>query len=290
MERLANRYLLGKVLGEGSMGAVYEAWDEVDQEWRAVKILHLPISGSRTVRERFRREARVLERLEHPHIVRLRGHGEDDSLIFLVMERVPGGSLLGWIDRHGPMPPALAARVCRQVCRALEEAHGQGVIHRDIKPTNVLIGEDHTCRVVDFGIALLGDEVVRLTRAGVRMGSPGFMAPEQEVSARDVDHRADIYGLGATLYALVTGRTPGHMESAIAEDLPVLAGPVGLVIMRSTLTRPSQRYGSAQEMGVALDRALARLPQDPPDTPPLYRATGVSREPPQRASETLISE
>ena len=290
MKRLANRYILGRVLGEGSMGSVYEAWDTDAEVWRAIKILHLPISGSPTMRERFRREARVMQRLEHTRIVRVHGYGEDDAVAFIVMELLPGGSLLGWLQRHGAMPPRLAARIGIEVCEALGAAHGQGVTHRDIKPSNILIADGGACRVVDFGIARLEEDVARLTRTGVRMGSPGFMAPEQELSAKDVDHRADIFGLGATLYALVTARVPRSMEQAITEDHPVLAGPLGRVIMRSTLTRSTQRYVSAAEMAAALSRTVDILPPVPAETPPLYAASGVPKPPPMEASPTIISE
>lgn len=270
IQRLDDRYLLGRPIGEGSVGSVFEAWDSRSQGWCAVKVLHVNMSSSRTAQERFRREALALDRLEHRGIVRIWDWGEARGAPYLVMELVRGGSLLGWLHRHGAMPPALAVRCALEVCRALEAAHAQSITHRDVKPSNVLIGEGGVCKVADFGIARLGEESFRLTRTGMRMGSPGFMAPEQELNAKEADHRADLYGVGATLYSLVVARMPRSMAAALREDDEVLAGPVGRVIMRATLSRPEQRYGSASEMAAVLARLLEILPPVAEGTPPLY--------------------
>jgi serine/threonine protein kinase len=262
------RYLLDAELGSGAMGTVFRAKDVLHGAHRAIKLLSPGLARSSIVRERFRREAEILARLEHPNIVRVHAFEEEGGVAYLVMDYVDGGSLKDWVVRNGPMPPRMACGVLREVCSALEATHAAGIVHRDVKPANLLISAEG-CRVVDFGIARL-DTPSALTRQGMRMGTIGFMAPEQQRSAHDVDHRADIFALGATLYALLTGSVPADMERALEQHYDRLPEPVAYLITKATFPLPDQRYPHVERLAAVLDHAAERLTPDPPATPPLY--------------------
>ncbi len=263
------RYTLDAEIGSGGMGAVFRAFDHRDDALRAIKLLSPGLARSTMVRERFRREAEILGRLRHPNIVGVHAFEEEGGVAYLVMDYVDGGSLKDWVVRNGPMPPVLACRVLLDVCSALGATHAAGIVHRDVKPANLLIAPDSGCRVVDFGIARL-ESTSNLTRQGVKMGTIGFMAPEQQVSAHDVDHRADIFGLGATLFALLTGTVPNDMEQALERHYDLLPEPVAYLITKATFPLPEQRYQDVDKLAVVLERAVDRLEPVPPRTPPLY--------------------
>jgi serine/threonine protein kinase len=276
------RFTLDAEVGSGGMGAVYRAFDHhEDDALRAVKLLSPGLARSTVVRERFRREAEILSRLQHPNIVRVHAFEEEGGVAYLVMDYVDGGSLKDWVVRNGPMPPRMACEVLVQVCSALAATHAAGVVHRDVKPANLLVAPDESCRVVDFGIARL-DTPSNLTRQGVKMGTIGFMAPEQQRSAHDVDHRADIFGLGATLFALLTSSVPSDMERALERHYDLLPEAVAYLITKATFPLPEQRYPDVETLASVLERALGRLPPIPARTPPLY-------EPVHRASESQVT-
>jgi serine/threonine-protein kinase len=263
------RYLLEAQVGEGSMGTVYRATDQETGEIRAIKLLSPGMARSAILQERFRREAEILSLLQHRNIVRVHDFCDEGGVIYLVMDYVDGGSLKDWVVRHGPMPARMAVGQLLQVCGALALAHERGIVHRDIKPANLLIASDGSCRVVDFGIARL-DAPTNLTRQGMRMGTLGFMAPEQMKSAHDVDQRADIYALGATLFALLTASVPTNMEESLARDYARLPEPVAYLITKATFPLPEQRYASVDRVAAVLERTLERLPPVPASAPPLY--------------------
>jgi serine/threonine protein kinase len=263
------RYTLDEEVGSGGMGAVYRAYDHRDDELRAVKLLSAGMARSTTMRERFRREATMLSRLQHANIVRVHAFEEEGGLAYLVMDYVDGGSLENWVVRNGPMPPRMACGAMLQVCSALAATHAADIVHRDIKPANVLIASDETCRVVDFGIARL-DSTSNLTRQGMRMGTIGFMAPEQQISAHDVDHRADVFGVGATLYALLTDTVPLTMETALEDNYHLLPEPVAYLITKATFPQPNQRYDTISHLARVLEHATTRLDPDPTTAAPLY--------------------
>ncbi len=267
---LANgRYTLDAEVGVGGMGAVFRAIDHRDDAVRAIKLLSPGLARSTMVRERFRREAAILARLQHPNIVKVHAFEDEGGVAYLVMDYVDGGSLKDWVVRNGPMPARMACEILLDVCSALEATHAAGMVHRDVKPANLLIASDASCRVVDFGIARL-DTPSNLTRQGVKMGTIGFMAPEQQVSAHDVDHRADIFGLGATLYALLTGQVPADMQRALEHHYDLLPDPVAYLITKATFPLPEQRYDSIQALARVLESATERLPPIPARTPSLY--------------------
>jgi serine/threonine-protein kinase len=286
-QRLADRYVLIEVLGEGAMGVVWRAWDESGECWCAAKLLHPGLLASELLVERFRREIEALRRLDHPRIVALRDHGVENGLGYLVMDFLDGGSLEGWLHRHGPLAPRAAALVLLDLCEAMTLSHAEGIVHRDIKPANVLIGPDGRVRLADFGLARFADAQVLLTRTGARMGSVGFMAPEQHRNARDVDHRADLFAAGATLYHLLSRKAPFDMDRALAEDYEILSPGLSHVIMRATLPNREHRYASADDMATAIRRILPSLPSLPAGVPPLYERLWDALPAP-RSNPTLI--
>lgn len=278
----SGRYLLVEELGEGGMATVYRAWDQRLQVWRAIKVLQPQYSRKKKLMSRFEAEAQTMARLEHPGMVRVYDVALEGELPFIVMELVEGGSLVDWTERHGAMPPRMAVRAMIEVCDAIATAHAQGVIHRDIKPHNVLITTAGQCRVTDFGIARVQSADEGLTKTGAVMGTWGYMAPEQRVDAKNVDERADVYALGATLFSLLANRMPMDLFAA-DRDPSMMAGVEPLLaplILRCAAYHREERYPSANDFASALRNIFPSLPEDPASTPPLARAAGPMRPPP----------
>ena len=268
------RYKLERVIGQGGMAKVVLARDTVTGQPCAVKLLVPPYSMVRMMRARFVREARVMRRLEHPHIVRVYDQGEWTGGAYIVMEYLPRGSLADRLDRDGPMPPSEAAHAMAAVLDALSVAHQHGVIHRDIKPPNLLVGEGGAIEVTDFGIAREPDATRDLTREGAVIGTHGYIAPEH-LEGRQSDARSDLYAAGATLLALATCSRPQRLYSPEERDQALAPLPEALqeVIRRATELDPADRYQSAEAMRVDLERlatdsALMRVPALPRPAPP----------------------
>ncbi len=274
------RFRLMDVLGEGGMATVYRAFDLRLQRPRAIKILAPHFATRPSLRRRFLAEAQTMANLEDSHVVRVFDMGEDGDLVYIVMELIEGGSLLDRVEGAGPLPARMACSVMAQVCDALHAAHGKGVIHRDIKPHNILLTRSGEVRVTDFGIAQVHTEDnPSMTRTGAVMGTWGYMAPEQKSNAKTVDARADVYAAGATLWALVRNETPPELfmadvETAMLEGLPPQCAEI---IRTATRYRKEERFPSAHDMAEALRSAVFRLPADPPDAPPLVHERVVSR-------------
>ncbi len=283
---LAGRYTMTEQLGEGGMARVYRGYDHRLKVWRAIKVLEPALADRRKLRARFEAEAVMMASLEHPHIVRVYDTGVDGEAPWIAMELVEGGSPADWLDRHGAMPPRLALAVTIQVCMAIQHAHVKGVVHRDIKPHNVLVTTQGVCKVSDFGIAHLdepeGNE--KLTRTGSMMGTFGFMAPEQRMDASSVDARADIYAIGAMLTMLVTNDVPTDLFAAAQDESLLAPLPPELrdVVLRATAYRRDDRQASATELANELARIRSQLPPDPGDTPSLV--LGSARNPPRPAA------
>jgi len=280
---LADRYRLLSRIGEGGMAGVYRAWDERLRVWRAVKVLLPEYARKKKLRVRFEREAHTMARLEHPNLVRVLDVGNAGQLPFIVMELVPCGTLMQWVERHGAMPSRLAVACALQIGEGLAEVHRHQVIHRDIKPHNVLINEQGVLKLTDFGIAQQADE--GLTRAGSVMGTMGYMAPEQRNDASTVDARADVYGFAATLWKLLTDK-PVRDLFMYGEDPSILEGiDEGLaeLLMACLCYSRDQRPDSISEVCDALAAVLEELPDDPATTPVLP-LTGVIESAEQRAS------
>ncbi len=263
---------LVRVIGRGGMGTVYEAEDRARGRV-AVKVLPLALSGDRAFVERFRREAKVLASLSHPHLVEVLDRGEDHGRCFFVMEYVRGEGLRRLMER-GPMPWRDALRVAREVLTGLGYAHGRGVVHRDLKPENVLLDDAGRARLVDFGLSRIvrgeaAEAVSRLTRTDVILGTYEYMAPEQRIGSPSVDDRADLYAVGVILYEMLTGQLPLGRFPPASELRPGTPEALDEVIHRALATAPTGRYPSAVAFREAIERAerLASSPTAPRPAP-----------------------
>ena len=252
---LADRYRIERELGTGGMATVYLAQDVRHSRQVAVKVLKPELAASLGP-DRFLREIEVAARLTHPHILPLHDSGAADGFLYYVMPYIDGESLRRRLDRAGELPIPEAVRVLREVADALAYAHEQGVVHRDIKPDNVLISGRHAL-VMDFGVAKAVSEATgrqALTTLGVALGTPAYMAPEQAAADPHVDHRADIYALGVMGYELVTGRPPfsgGSPQQVLAAHITTPPVPV-------TVHRPAV----PERLANVIMRALEKKPAD----------------------------
>jgi eukaryotic-like serine/threonine-protein kinase len=278
---VAGRYALGEVLGQGGMGTVWLATDRVLERQVAVKEVTFPLHVTEeeraVLRERTMREARAAGRLEHPHVTTVYDVVEEGGKPWLVMKHVDARSLQEVIEERGPLPPADVARIGLHVLEALVAAHAIGIVHRDVKPANVLVGPDGSGCLTDFGIATTtGDS--SLTTNGALIGSPSYMAPER-AHGDEPRPPVDLWSLGATLYAAVEGRPPfdggdsmATLMSVVSEPpAPMLrAGPLEPVL-RGLLTKdPDQRSTAAiaRSQLAAVAAGDAPAPKAPSSPPP----------------------
>ncbi len=252
------RYVPLDLIGEGGMAQVYKVMDRRLGVERAVKLLDGRFTDRGAIRKRFLVEARTMARLTHPNIVRVQDIVAEDERIFIVMDLLPGGTVWDRIERSGPYPADEARQLVADVADAVSAAHLAGVVHRDIKPQNILLDDEGNPCLTDFGIALVNDEALRrnATRTGTVMGTWGFMPPEQRHDAHRVDERADVYALGATLWSMLRGKTPtdlfaAEMEPTILSGLPP---ELAELIRVATRYRPEDRFQSAEELAMRLRR------------------------------------
>ena len=263
----AGRYAVTDVLGEGGMGVVYKAVDEELGEPIAVKVLRPEaLSADPTALERLKSEIRLARRISHRNVVRTHDFGEVDGVYYITMEYVAGTSLEALIEKHGRLPVPATLAIAKQLCRALEVAHEQGIIHRDIKPQNVMVSPDGVVKVMDFGVARLARRTSGVTRAGMVVGTPEYMAPEQLLS-EDIDARADIYAAGVVLYQCLTGRRPVEADSPVVLVGKLLSEPpmpphqliaeiplsLSELVLRTLAADPAQRPQTAAELHELLD-------------------------------------
>jgi serine/threonine-protein kinase len=260
------RYQLGRTLGSGGMAIVYQAHDRELGRVVAVKRLADNLSHDRSFRDRFLREAQVAARLSHPRLVRVYDFGHDrDGRPFIVMEYVEGGSLAETLARDGALSPARVVAVARDCCSGLAYAHAAGLVHRDLKPQNLLLDHDGRVKIADFGIARSLDGT-SLTLTGSVLGTAGYLAPEQ-AGGEQVSAAADIYGLGVTLHQLATGTMPGP-------DAPqALPEPLRGVVARCLDPDPGRRP-TAEAVSAMLDEP-ATLAVAPEAATATLAATGV---------------
>jgi hypothetical protein len=265
---LGGRYSVESLVGSGGMGQVFRVRDTTDGALLALKVLH-PLEGDDVERvRRFQREIQVLTRIRHPAVLQIRDWGESEAGLFLVTELVDGEDLKLAIRRRGPFPPAEAAAIGATLAEALAAAHAQGVVHRDVKPNNVMIARDGSVRLLDFGLARgAGIDITTLTRTGTILGTPGYMSPEQ-FDATDVDERSDLYSLGVVLFELLTGRLPFRAQTPLAVALAHKTEPPPLprslrpgipawlerIVLRCLEKDPRHRFGSAEALAAELCR------------------------------------
>lgn len=268
--RLAERYRIVELLGLGGMGLVYRARDEQLDVDVALKVLRPDRATDHRMLERFRQELLLGRQVSHPNVVRIHDIGRHGDLWFLTMDYVPGRSLKDVLRREGPWPPERAAAVVREVALALDVAHAQGVVHRDLKPGNILLDEQDRPYLTDFGIARSMAET-GLTQPGNIVGTPDYLAPEQ-ARGEPVDHRADLYALGLILFELLTGDLPfasGSYSEVLAQrihgrprslnETGTKASPRLRAVVERLLERdPDDRFQSGAEVAAALEGARIR--------------------------------
>jgi serine/threonine protein kinase len=264
------RYVLVSRIGEGGIAAVYRGYDKKLRVWRAVKLLMPEFSRRKSMCQRLEAEALTMAQLEHPNLVRVYDVGFTGAVPFLVMELVSGGTLHHWTERHGPMPVQLAADATRQVLRGLGVVHESGVVHRDVKPRNVLVTPNGTCKLTDFGIAY--SEFESKARIPKMLGTLGYSAPEQLADPSSVDVRADIYSVGALLWHLCTGRDVVEDLYRVERDPFLLRGideMLHSVIQGCLAHDRDRRFDTADQVYNALQELLPALPPALVTTPDL---------------------
>lgn len=268
------RYHLRRLLGRGGMGEVYEAEDTVKDRVVALKLMNQEFSNDPVFRKRMQREAQTAGRLQEPHVVPIHDFGEIDGQLYLEMRLVEGTDLDSLLKRFGPLTPPRAVALIRQVAAALDAAHSAGVMHRDVKPQNILVTRDDFAYLVDFGIASATTDE-KLTQLGTAVGTWKYMAPER-FSSDEVTYRADIYALACVLHECLTGAPPypadsasvlitAHMMQPVpkpSEQRPGIPKALDAVIARGMAKNPNDRYASTGDLALAAHEALSQPGQD----------------------------
>ena len=279
---MLGRYRLLEKLGEGGQGVVYRAVDTIDGAVVALKTLRPEWASRAEVLQRFRKEARLLASINNPNVVNLLEHGEDGNVSFLVMEYVTGQDLATFLEKRGRLNEPTALAIASEVARGLEDAHAIGIVHRDVKPANILLidmpeGSPPRIKLSDFGLArnVVDTESMAVTEPGAVLGTPFYMAPEQ-CMGRSVDSRTDVYALGVTLFHMLSGRLPFRAETrdqilsmhchaappSIRKLIPEVGDAVGRVIERALAKAPDDRYPDASAFRRELDRLIRGEPTD----------------------------
>ncbi len=266
-------YELRRLLGRGGMGEVYEAYDTVKDRVVALKLMTQELSADDVFRQRMQREAHTAGRLQEPHIVPIHDYGEIDGQLFIDMRFVEGTDLSNVVDCNGPLPPPRAVAIIRQVASALDAAHRAGIVHRDVKPENILITGEDFAYLVDFGIAAAAADQ-HLTKTGTAVGSWNYMAPER-FGNDEITYRVDIYALACVLYECLTGSPPYPSDSLPAlmaahltqpaprasHQIPAISTAFDDVIARGMAKDPSWRYATAGDLAGAAHDALSATDQ-----------------------------
>src|SRR5947209_13281774 len=292
---IKGRYKLIDERGRGSFATVYVARDTENNHIYAVKVMHLELVNDGELLARFQREAHIHMNLSDPHVVRIVDYGNDNSMHFIVMEYIDGQNLKYHMLTHGPMDALPALNYTRQIVEGLDTACKQGVVHRDIKPQNILVNGKDVVKIVDFGLAR-SRETVTLTQSNVFMGTAYYISPEQAESGRSADTRSDLYSVAAVLFEMLTGRPPFEGETAvdivikhmnakvpsichIRPDLPV---DMDIFMQKAMAKAPAERYATPQEFIAVLDQLQERIQTMPTDRPvyePPKGNVGVVRPP-----------
>jgi YVTN family beta-propeller protein len=262
-------YRLEALLGRGGMGVVYKAYDPRLKRYVALKLIAPELSEDAPFRERFLTETELAASLEHPNVIPIHDAGEVDGQLYLAMRYVEGGELKMLLEREGPLKPARAVAICGQIAAALDAAHARGLVHRDVKPSNVLLDENEHVYLADFGLSRRLADPGGHGEGGFSVGTPAYAAPEQ-IEGGEVDGRADVYSLGCLLYECLTGQAPFRCESELAvlwahvqepppaasehnPDLPTETDPV---LAEALAKEPEARYASCGELVDAVRQAL----------------------------------
>ncbi len=263
-------YELVEEIGKGGMATVYRAYQPGMDRFVAVKVIHRSVAADVSSLERFQREARLVTRLEHPHVLPIYDYNALHNPPFIIMRYLESGTLKDVMEEIR-LPLSEVAYMMRQVASALDYAHRQGVVHRDIKPSNIMVDQDGNAFLTDFGVArLMGKSDQSLTVTGFTVGTPGYMSPEQGVGADNIDHRTDIYALGVMLFEMVTGTMPFNADTPMAVIMQHINNPVpdvrqfnaelplevNLVITKAMAKHPDDRYETAMDFADALVELL----------------------------------
>ena len=284
------KYEITALLGIGGMGVVLKARDPSIERDVAIKVLPAALSADQPTLGRFLAEAKSAGKLNHPNTVTIYEVAQEGSVHYLVMEVVSGGSAAESLEKSGPYSVSEATRIAIDACKGLAAAHNQGLVHRDIKPANLLLSEDGTVKVADFGLAKRAEtKSMMMTQAGQLVGTPYYMSPEQ-CNAGELDGRSDIYSLGATYYSLLTGQSPFQDSDTIVQVMYAHcnAGPpdprevhhtiptaCAAIVQRAMATNPEDRYPSMDEMRRDLEAVLAAM-------------TGLAIQLPSQSSGSLL--
>jgi len=269
---IADRYELEELVGSGGMSRVYKARDRLLDRNVALKVLHEHHVDDAEYVERFRREARAVAQLSHPNIVTVIDRGESEGRQFIVFEYIDGENLKELLDREGPLPVADALELTLGIARALSFAHEHGLVHRDVKPQNVILNGDGRPKVTDFGIARSLDVHKGVTQTGTVLGTSNYIAPEQ-ASGERVDAQTDVYALGVVLFELLTGEVPFDGENFVAVAMRHINEPapdvrerrgdvpprVAAAVDRALAKDRRDRYPSMAAFGAELEACLAEL-------------------------------
>ena len=270
---ITGHYKLIDERGRGSFATVYLARDLEDNKIYAVKVMHLELSGDGELLARFQREAHILLNLSDPHIVRIFDYGNDNNMHYIVMDYIDGQSLKYYMINDGPLEPLRSINYARQIAEGLEVAYKQGVVHRDIKPQNILINSKDMVKITDFGLAR-SRETVTLTQSNMFMGTAYYISPEQAESGRSADTRSDLYSVATVLFEMLTGHPPYEGETAvdivikhmndkipsICRLRPELPLEMDTFMQKALAKAPADRFATPQEFIAALDQIQERIP------------------------------
>lgn len=253
-------YKITRLIGAGGMAKVYEAiHDKFENRRVAIKILDPVLSANEEIRHRFENEAKIMASLDHPNIVKVLDYTEASSVLAIVMEYLEGVTLSDYVKKNGPMPTAEASKLMCTILEAFEFAHKHGVVHRDVKPSNIHLSNTMQPKIMDFGIAKLLTVDDNLTRTGTQMGTPTYMSPEQVRDVKDIDKRSDIYSLGVTFYFMLSGAAPYNTATLstfdiynkiVHEPLPPISHALAFsnVVAKATAKNPADRYPNCLAM------------------------------------------